>query len=115
MSLEELKKEFDRVGIWYEKVSKGSRERTGNTIVALHKGDTVYVGIAQLSKKDAFSKKKGRRIALNRAHSLFHGVQRRSDFSFTYDKNEPISDEFIRYTEFIIPKWLLVDQEANND
>ena len=63
--LEKLKEQFDKVRLQH--FSTPFNRRNGKTIAVLFDGDTRYVGVTECSRKDAYSKKKGRGIALGRA------------------------------------------------
>lgn len=58
----------DKLMVWHNrKPESGDR----CTLAVIWKGDQRYVGIARVSDKDVFNRKKGREIAIGRAQHLF--------------------------------------------
>lgn len=76
LTLNELRENFDKVCLWYEKEYIETDQglvavKTGNTIAVLHDGEKRYVGISKLNDADIFNHKKGRTMALGRALFAF--------------------------------------------
>lgn len=58
----------DKVMVWHNnKPDSGDR----CTIAVIWKGEQRYVGVAAVSERDVFNRKKGREIAIGRAKHLF--------------------------------------------
>lgn len=63
--LDQIKNTFDKVKLKH--FNEPFNRRNGKTIAVIFEGENRYVGIAECGRKDAYSKKKGRGIALGRA------------------------------------------------
>jgi hypothetical protein len=68
--LQEIKNTFDKVKLKHFmepfKANRG-KIRNGKTIAVIFDGNTRYVGVAECGRKDCYSRKQGREIALGRA------------------------------------------------
>lgn len=108
--LEELQKTFDKVKLQH--FVKPFDRRNGKTIAVLFDGAKRHVGIAECSRKDCYSKKKGRQIALGRALKAAQQNEPNimlNDSCFTFSVDMP------HLESYGVPEYLYVAKEANND
>ena len=88
--------------VWFEKDKEG--KRTGKTIAVLFDGDQRFIGISHCSKKDQFSKKIGKTIAIGRAQHVQKNQDKESPDMFSVKMLEKDS------TVQGIPQWMLEDR-----
>lgn len=123
--LNNLKENFDRYRIWYEKTD--NQNLTGNTIAVLEKNGKRYVGVSRLHNDDQFDRRRGRQIALGRAlaayRSTIHKTPRDQRLSFVLSNkvSEPINLKFeymrgknIFTQKVTIPEWVVNSKEITS-
>lgn len=108
-TINKLKNEFDKVKL---KHIRDKNSNKGLTIACLWKNDMRYFGLSICNKKDQFSKRMGREIALNRAKfaATTLGVKEHKDYySFILcgnSSNEEYMFDMNNGGNLIIPKHL---------
>lgn len=111
--LEQLKKQFDKVKLQH--FNTPFFKRNGKTIAVLFDGNIRHVGISECSKKDVYSKKKGRIRALGRAYGqsqVKYPIVNSSEFSFSFSVDQNIPQNVID----TVPDYLYtVTTGATND
>lgn len=81
----------DKLMVWHNNDrSKGDR----CTLAVIWKGEQRFVGIAAVSERDVFNRKKGREIAIGRAKHLFE-VESGKRASRESDKGNKLMQKFL--------------------
>lgn len=106
-TLEEMKEQYDNVKLIH--LRQPTKNHNGQTVAIIWDGPERFIGVSQCSKKDQFSKKMGRMVALNRAEHVAKEMRnsrargKLSNFLYKINIDEPLHPDLKE-----IPKSLYV-------